>query len=283
MRTKANSLPKKGSVLGIDVGCSKTRRSSAVCRLDWDSNTVAFVVERFRACDPERSNTLAHLGDRECLVAALDGPLRSDLTIIGRYRTAERLLTRRLQPLIGKPGQASAPIGQLLNLHANICARIILERKIVKVAAHGHAIHSSAIVEAFPSSFLGLLIANPLSVPARRRGRSDVFYSHLVETGSLVDLLQYLLPDRSLQTSFATVANHDDRAAVVCALTALCVGAGDYTVVGDATDGWIFLPPASKIQSWGWSKLVENSEGRGHEWTGSAPMPLNSRSDQHIP
>jgi hypothetical protein len=47
--------------------------------------------------------------------AAFDGPLRSGLDLIGRYRVAERMLTRRLQPHIGKPGQSSAPVGKLLN------------------------------------------------------------------------------------------------------------------------------------------------------------------------
>jgi hypothetical protein len=272
MSVQVNPLPEKGSVLGIDVGYSETRRSSSVCRLDWDSETVAFITERFCACEPERSRALVRVGDRQCLVAALDGPLRSGLGMIGRYRRAEQLLTRRLQPLIGKPGQASAPVGRLLNMHANICAKIILELKMVRAAVHGHPIHNSAVVEAFPSSFLGLLIADPISLQARRRGRSDIFYSHLVECGGLISLLQYLLPNRSLQASLEAVTNHDDRAALVCALTALCVAAGDYTVVGDVVDGWIVLPPPSLIQSWGWSKLVENSEGTGLEWTGIAPI-----------
>jgi hypothetical protein len=71
-------------------------------------------------------------------------------------------------------------VGRLLNMHANNCAKIVLEGGIVRHAAHGHAIHNSAIVEAFPSSFLGLLITDPTSLLARRRGRSDIFYAYLV-------------------------------------------------------------------------------------------------------
>lgn len=43
------------------------------------------------------------------MAAAFDGPLRQGFDIIGRYRTAERMLTRRLRPLIGKPGSPARP------------------------------------------------------------------------------------------------------------------------------------------------------------------------------
>ena len=42
--------------------------------------------------------------------------------------------------------------------------------------------------------------------------------------------------------------NHDQRAAFVCALAALCVTKGKYVAVGDTEDGHIILPP---IEVWG--------------------------------
>jgi hypothetical protein len=54
------------------------------------------------------------------------------------------------------------------------------------------------------------------------------------------------------------VRNHDDRAALVCAITALAIAAGDFTAVGDA-DGWIALPPRSFVQPWAWSDLESNA------------------------
>lgn len=251
-------LASKGSVLGIDVGCSPTRRSSAACRLDWNEHSVSWRVMRFRAIEPERSDAIAEvIGETEVLCAAFDGPLRADLAVIGRYRTAERLLTRRLQPFIGKPGQASAPIGRLLNEHANACARAAMSLKRVGPATHRHAIHECAIVEAFPSSFLGVLIAEPRQLNARRGDRSDTFYQHLSSCGGLQTLLGRLLPGRA-GAPFGMVTNHDDRAAVVCALSALCVAAGDYTVVGDQ-DGWVVLPPRALIQDWAWELLSANA------------------------
>ena len=191
--------------------------------------------------------------------AAFDRPLGSDLKPIGVYRIAERMLTRRLQRLIGKPGQSNTPVGKQLNSHTNECAKIVLELEKLVPAMHRTAIHARAIVEAFPSSFLGLMIAGPLLLDAQRGNRSDIFYVHLARAGVLTRLISDLLPNRRLVDIFEAVTNHDDRAAVICAVTSLCVAASRYSSVGDR-QGWIILPPRDYIQPWAWSLLVENAE-----------------------
>jgi hypothetical protein len=104
-----------GSVIGVDVGYSETRRSSAVCRLDWDDESVNWEIQRFRALPEEQKAVISSIGGQHVLeAAAFDGPLRRGFDPIGRYRTAERMLTRRLR-LIGKPGQANVPVGMKLN------------------------------------------------------------------------------------------------------------------------------------------------------------------------
>jgi len=67
-----------------------------------------------------------------------------------------------------------------------------------------------------------------------------------------------------LAAPIGDIRDHDDRAAFACALTALCVAAGQFTAVGDA-DGWIILPPRAMIPDWGWSALTANAaaEKRG--------------------
>jgi hypothetical protein len=258
---KRQGLASAGSVLGVDVGYSQTRRSSAVCRLDWDEQKIHWTIARFRAAEPERSATIARIaGETTLACAAFDGPLRSDLEPIGVYRIAERMLTRRLQRLIGKPGQSSTPVGRQLNCHANECAKVVLGLGKTSPATHRTAIHAKAIVEAFPTSFLGLMIAEPRQLfDAQRGNRSDIFYVHLARTGVLTGLISDLLPDRHLVEIFEAVTNHDDRAAVVCALTSLCVAASKYSSVGDR-QGWIILPPKDFIQPWAWSLLIENAE-----------------------
>jgi hypothetical protein len=158
------------------------------------------------------------------------------------------MLTRRLRPHIGKPGQASAPVGKLLNAHANACANAFLQNCDVGVASHSLAIHERAIAEAFPSSFLGVMIADPVAFKTRRGDRSDTFFRHLAEAGTINRLVGHLLPGRILRKHPSSVVNHDDRAALVCAITALCVAAGDFMAVGDDEDGWIILPPRNFVQ-----------------------------------
>jgi hypothetical protein len=120
---------------------------------------------------------------------------------------------------------------------------------------------------------LGVLIGDPLALGVRRRTRSDTFYLHLAQSGGLLRLLRHLLPGRSPETSFETVVDHDERASVACALTALCVGAGDYAAVGNE-DGWIILPPAALIQPWAWNILTENACVGDLEWRESSPADL---------
>ena len=248
-----------GSVIGIDVGCSPARRSSAICRLDWSDSAVAWEIARFRALEPEREREIARVAaGRRIVAAAFDGPIRRGFDIIGRYRTAERMLTRRLRPLIGKPGQSSAPVGKLLNHHANECVRYLVTHCDVQDARHCVPIDQKALVEAFPSSFLGMMIENPEQITARRGDRSDTFFQHLATKGVLQALIEHCLPGRSLALDPSSVVNHDDRAALVCALSALSVAADDFVAVGD-DDGWIVLPPRQFIQSRQWSLLSINA------------------------
>jgi hypothetical protein len=257
---QASMLSSHGTVLGIDVGCSAQRRSSAVCRLDWDARKVTWRVDRFRAIEPERSFAIAAMaGDVRLACAAFDGPLRRGFGAIGRYRTAERMLTRRLGRRIGKPGASSAPVGVLLNAHANACASVVLRHCDLAFAAHATPIDDKAVVEAFPSSFLGVLIDEPSMLAARRRNRSDLFFLHGCERRTFDRLIDRLLPGRRLASDPVMLTDHDERAAFVCALTALCVAADDYTAVGD-DDGWIILPPYGLVQPWATHDLEANAK-----------------------
>jgi hypothetical protein len=221
--------------------------------------TISWDIVRFRAVEPERENVIAHVtAGRRIVAAAFDGPIRPSFDIIGRYRTAERMLTRRLRPLIGKPGQSSAPVGRLLNHHANECVRHLVTHSDVQDAQHGVPIDRKALVEAFPSSFLGTMIEKPTRLAARRGDRSDTFFQHLANTGILRSLIEHCLPGRQLARDLSSIVNHDDRAAVICALSALCVAMGDFVAVGD-DDGWIILPPRRFIQSEQWALLNINA------------------------
>lgn len=75
------------------------------------------------------------------------------------------------------------------------------------------------------------------------------------------------------------VVNHNDRAALVCALG---VATGDFVAVGD-DDGWIILPPRGFIQSVQWTLLNDNArEDERGRYTSKAARKLQ-RSYNHIP
>ena len=253
------TVASSGSVLGIDVGWSQRSKSSGICRLDWDSAGISWDVRHFNGRPEVREDVVTSVaGGRHLLAVALDGPLRGDLAVIDRFRAAERALT--IKPIAGRisqPGSSRSPIGRMLNHHTNIFAALVLQRSTLAASRHLHAIHEHALAEAFPNSFLGLMLQEPEK--GERSRRSDRYYEALVADGTLERLLGHLLPGRVLLQSLAAVSNHDERAALVCAVTALCVAAGDYMAVGDE-DGWIILPPRRFIAPWALPHLAGNQD-----------------------
>jgi hypothetical protein len=260
-------LPETGSVLGIDVGWSLKAASSGICRLDWDKTGLRWTVRHFTGQAETRRDVVASVAGAHYLLAvALDGPLRGDLEVIDKFRAAERLLTQgAISSRISQPGSSRSPVGRLLNHHTNEFARLVLARGQTADASHGHAIHKAALVEAYPTGFLGLMHPDPQK--GLRQKRSDRYFEALAHDGALERLLAYHLPGRRIEQAFMSVSNHDDRAALVCAITALGVASGDYTAVGD-DDGWIILPPRAFIADWA-LPIVDS-------WN-QAPMPVLSR------
>ncbi len=72
-------------------------------------------------------------------------------------------------------------------------------------------------------------------------------------------MIAHCLPGRKLASDPADIKNHDERAAFICALTALSVVTGDFVAVGDPIDGWIILPPRQLIQQAQWELLNLNA------------------------
>lgn len=248
-----------GSVLGIDIGYSPKRRSSAAGRLTWDASDIDWVVARFRYQEPERRQTIIRtIGEHAIMAATFDGPLARGLTPIGVHRRAERMLTKRLQPLAGKPGQSSAPVGKRLNIATNEAARIVIDSGALKLSHHQCRIDQLAIAEAFPTSYLGVLLSDPEPIARGRGGKSDRFFKAAIIEEALSGLVGDLLPGRR-QPDAAGITNHDERAAYICALTALGVAKRRYTAVGDNERGWIILPPWHRIQLWAQQMLEQNA------------------------
>ena len=248
----------EGSVLGIDVGWSPKRKSSAVWRLSWSDGEVNWHIRRFRAIEPDRKDTIKRVVDEHDLLAvAIDGPLRPSFDEIGHYRSAEYLLTQKeLRERIGKPGQSSSPNGKKLNEQANKSAMLVKNCCRISKASHQMRIDARAIVEAFPTTFLGVMVDRP-EVLQRPQQKSDRYFIHLANHQRLDGFLELLPNDRKWAHAPSEITNHDDRAAFACALTALCVAVGEFTAVGDEDDGWIILPPKRMFAGWAWKAACE--------------------------
>lgn len=243
-----------GKVIGIDVGFSDTRRSTCFCLLSWDENRYEFHFESARAFDSDRIQALNHLVPitQTIRAVALDGPLAKDLQIVNRYRSAEAILSRGLFQKRGKPGQTNSPTGQQLHCHATrladqTLAAIHQANSILSDSIHPYPVHAQCVVEAFPTLFLAVLLSRNNLPEEKTRAKSDIYWSALIRTGGLQSYLSKLLPNRA-GPDLATFVDHDQRAAIVCALTALCVSVGRFAAVGDPVDGFIVLPAVS---DWG--------------------------------
>ena len=175
--------------------------------------------------NPSRAKMGTLAGEAILSAVAIDGPIRRSFDEIAVYRDAERMLTRGFQKLIGKPGQSSSPNGKKLNAAANAVAVHLLQLGIIGRANHVARIDDRAIVEAFPTSFLGVMLQKG-GVPSFGP-RSDLFYEHLLGPdlerpappvdNRLSGLLRLLLPNRQLWTSLANLTDHAKRAASVFA------------------------------------------------------------------
>ncbi len=242
-----------GAVLGIDVGYSRTRRTTGLCWLVWDGEEI---VWRCGVAGHRRSDRIAVL---EALrppevtrvsAVAIDGPLRPGLHVEKGHRACESALSRGAFARRGKPGSTASGSGA--DLHRAATARAALATDALDLAAseRPESLAGRALFEAFPNLFLGVLCdeaAYPAR-PIRKRQWTDTLFP--LVGSRLRALVAELLPGRRLAGE--TPTGHDETAAFVCGVTALCAARGHYAAIGSPHDGWILLPPR-----WHWGRAAE--------------------------
>ena len=203
--------------------------------------------------------------------AAIDGALPPSQQRIDRYRPCEALLSRGHFQTRCKPGNTNSPTGRDLHEHAIHLARVVQEvdRYILARANHVDRIQNLEIGEAFPNAFLGILLeGGEVDLIAQELGRKkfDGFWEAAVESGILLTLLEDLAVRQPLaegerarlREDLRNIGDHEHRAAWVCALTALCVVRNRYLALGDAVDGYFFLPPINRWARWARVALARN-------------------------
>jgi Protein of unknown function (DUF429) len=235
--------------IGLDVGFSARKRSSGVARLN--SGVVSV------GCATASLESRAVLfGADEVDVAAIDGP------ILGRdshdKRACERLFTlgcfqRRCKPGLSHVAGTGQAFRQAGHESARQLSKISSGRELL--AKFPRVLEAHNLIEAFPNAFMGVLLPGGCfdRMPKLRRGRKfewlydqcrkrNIFDSviDMIGTATLPSVLQHIKSNR----------NHDQKAALICLLTATAVAAGRYTAVGDPAGGYFFLPPWEAWALW---------------------------------
>ena len=116
-----------------------------------------------------------------------------------------------------------------------------------------HVMKGINIVEAFPNAFLGVLLADSCfqTMKQLKRGRKfDWLYHECRKAGVFRSLVDTLGAGNLSAATIEANEDHEERAALVCLLTAAAVSVGRYTAVGEEGGGYFFLPPLALWAEW---------------------------------
>jgi hypothetical protein len=236
------------NLMGIDVGFSKTRRSTGIACLEGDHLTLeraGTAWESREAKIPKGFHTS---------IIAIDGPLLPQGTAHDIRRHVESIFIRAPFHNRCKPGHSHHGVGlELRGASCDACAQFC---RILgaSVSGNGGIVSRDGPVEAFPNAFLGVLMPEfeLVAAPRFKRGRRfDWLYERMVTTGRLESLLSRNLdlPD-VVWHRLRTETDHELRAALICLLTAALADKGAAAVIGEADGGWFWLPPWSLWEPW---------------------------------
>lgn len=242
------------NLVGLDVGFSATRCSTGVARLDGVGGL------RVGLANASWESRRGLVGGAPIDVAAIDAPF----TTAGARepRPCERLLTLGRFGRRCRPGLSHVPgTGSRLRAAGWETARQLRDlapRKELSLSFP--RVGDCNAVEAFPNAFLGVCVPDEAyeRSPRLRRGRKfDWLYDRWVATGRFRRLVFELGLERRHGLAKACEENrqHDERAALVCLLTAAGVLLGRYTAVGEAAGGYLFLAPWRRWEPWAREEL----------------------------
>ena len=241
-------------LIGLDVGFSAERPSSGVARLSADGD-----LRLVHTTSTWESRSVV-TGTEPVDIAAIDAPY----TTAGatETRSCERTFTLGGFQRRCKPGLSHVQgTGRELRAAGWETAqqlRPIVPRKAV--GAEFPRVEDCNVVEAFPNAYLGVCVPTDVydEMPKLRRGQKfDWLYDCWVSGGLFRRVVGELTLERLADLGDTCNRNqqHDQRAALVCLLTAAGVFAGQYTAVGDEAGGYFFLPPWQSWATWAREEL----------------------------
>lgn len=237
-------------IIGLDVGFAAKRRTSGVAYFDSKSGLKLGVATS------EWQSRQEVLGAVKAVdIAAIDAPLVPS----PRHgaRDCERIFSFGLFQRRCKPGSSHVRgTGRKLRRAGGDAAEHL--RSVTSSTPWTNRFprvwHGKNILEAFPNTFLGVCLEESVygKMPKLRRGaKFDWLYDRWLECGLFSVTLRALgIRDSRLRDACQQNQNHDERAALVCLLTALAVRGGIYTAVGEPRGGYFFLPPWKLWNKW---------------------------------
>jgi predicted nuclease with RNAse H fold len=236
-------------LVGVDIGFSQRRRSNGIAVF-----RDGKLIRAERLSVNERDGALLDLRDLDAI--AIDAPLLPPGTDERLPRYCERVFSRGPFQKRCKPGMSHIRgTGQLLREHGRRAAEQLL------IARSFHASlqplqrvwPDAPIVEAFPNAFLGVAVPEDDYLTAtkfKRGGKFDWLYDRWIARGLFRHVVAAAqLPEEIVRRCEAET-DHDVRAALVCLLTAAFAANGTAVAVGQALDGYFFLPPAHLWAQW---------------------------------
>jgi predicted nuclease with RNAse H fold len=236
------------ALLGVDVGFSKSRRTTG---LAWLANSTIQTAltgssweERRRALPP----------NVQFSIAAFDAPIVPGHNY-DAARGCERVFYGGAFAKRCRPGLSHHGRGLLLKDAGREAANDFASVLAAGLLPFGPNVLATApIVEAFPNTFMGVLLPEDCFAgwsKALRQPKSDWLYEQIASAGLFRKLLSRLDPiTPSVVQRFEEAQHHDERAALICLLTAMFAHAGEAVVVGDSDGGWFWLPPETLWAAW---------------------------------
>jgi hypothetical protein len=210
------AAPPGPNLLGVDVGFSKTGKSTGIA---W---RVGGVIGACRTGSGWAARQAALPPGVLFDLAAFDAPLVPAGPGIPR-RGCEGVFYRGLFAKRCRPGMSHFGHGLTFRQAGALAAE-----QFLPVVGNDHrpafaAVAGAAMVEAFPSTFMGVLLPDGVlaGLPTKRGGKSDRLYEACVSDGVFIPLIKTLgWPVEETVAQFAAERDHDIRAAYICLLTA---------------------------------------------------------------
>ena len=243
------------NIAGIDAGLTLKERTSGVCR----TGASGFILDHTYIDKLSRASALSPVQRFDCL--GIDAPVLPKNGLHYNSRPVESLFMRGPYQTRCKPG-ASHVVGTGQALRRSGCDTAVQfagETFAQSGVPYPRVQADQNIVEAFPNAFLGVMLDQQVIAAAAvsRGDKTDTFFSLCNTTGAFQALQQHLgWGDPAFWSAFPLTTQHDELAALVCAVTAVCAHVGKYVAVGDTQGGYFFLPPWPLWKSWAKQALV---------------------------